>query len=977
MENVVIRYYSINIFKLYNYKILLDMRAHLFNNFVALAFSYCNQSSCYTDTIGDHYSAFLLFSYPNRTDPIYYINENLFKNNDIKINNITLFLKQEAKIENNIFGYVYNGFNIKENNCDRLNLLSLQTNQNLEMNERIEEENILLQFKENTYTEMNCFIEYTYIYTDPPFEEYKKYLDINDSTYGNFNKTSYNSQKEYYEGKIIQYNIIIEENLVTDCGYNCELCLERDKNYCITCKEFLKYDLDENQNEINKICEGGIIIDTDKKIESNIEETERNIETEKITDKVTESNTKTCTNEEILKGQCSDGSMSNDQVGEIFNTFKETVLTKDYHGENTVVETQNVILQISTFDYQKNSLNPNVSSVDLGDCENILKVKYNISEKDSLIVLKTDIKSPDLSSTYVQYEIYNPNNLEPLNMNYCKEIKIAISVPVNLDSDKISLYESLSESGYNLFDSEDDFYNDICSTFTSENGTDMTLEDRKKEMYILNANISMCQEGCKFESYNKTTRKANCDCDAQSELTQTDMTKINFDKDNIKNTFVNTLTNSNFLVLKCYKLVLNFKNLMKNKGRIIMSVILVSFIILLIIYFIKDRKAVNGFIQTILKSKMSYSKDKKIKGKNNKNLQKNKTKKPTINNSKSKNIKNINKSKNGPPIKKDNIRNRNKNFSNTTENNLMNKNGKTNNNEGLNINIIPIKTINYGKVKNKVNLKQNQNKRSLSQKKNVKIYKSKLLKTDRDAINSEKKLNKDNYFLKIINDEELNTLEYEIALIYDKRTYLQYYWSLLKKKHLILFTFLPANDYNLFTIKISLFLLAFSLYFTINGFFFSDDTMHKIHEENGAFNIIWRIPQIIYSSLVSSIINMILKMLSLSEKNILLLKQENDMKIAMKKSKEIEKCITIKFIIFFILSDLLLIFFWYFISCFCAVYTNTQIILIKDTLVSFALSMLYPFGLNLLPGLFRIPALRAKNKDKKCIYKISLLVALI
>ena len=62
-------------------------------------------------------------------------------------------------------------------------------------------------------------------------------------------------------------------------------------------------------------------------------------------------------------------------------------------------------------------------------------------------------------------------------MNYCKEVKITVSVPVNLDSDQISLYESLSESGYNLFDSEDDFYNDICSTFTSANGTDMTLED--------------------------------------------------------------------------------------------------------------------------------------------------------------------------------------------------------------------------------------------------------------------------------------------------------------------------------------------------------------------------------------------------------------------------------------------------------------------------------------------------------------------
>ena len=72
-----------------------------------------------------------------------------------------------------------------------------------------------------------------------------------------------------------------------------------------------------------------------------------------------------------------------------------------------------------------------------------------------------------------------------------------------------------------------------------------------------------------------------------------------------------------------------------------------------------------------------------------------------------------------------------------------------------------------------------------------------------------------------------------------------------------------------------------------------------------------------------------------------------------------------------------MLFFWYFISCFCAVYENTQKILIKDTLVSFALSMVYPFGLNLLPGFFRIPALRDEKADKKCLYKISTYVALI
>ena len=228
-----------------------------------------------------------------------------------------------------------------------------------------------------------------------------------------------------------------------------------------------------------------------------------------------------------------------------------------------------------------------------------------------------------------------------------------------------------------------------------------------------------------------------------------------------------------------------------------------------------------------------------------------------------------------------------------------------------------------------------------------------------------------------LNDQELNNLEYQYAIKYDKRTYFQYYWSLLKKKQLILFTFFPNNDYNLVYIKIALFIISFSLYFTINGFFFSDDTMHKVYEDNGSYNFLFQIPQILYSSVVSAIINILLKQLSLSEKNILKLKEENVMSNVVKKSKKISSCLRIKFILFFILSFILMSFFWYFISCFCAVYTNTQMILIKDTLISFITSMIYPFGLNLLPGMFRIPSLRTKNKDKKCIYKISLIIALI
>ena len=247
----------------------------------------------------------------------------------------------------------------------------------------------------------------------------------------------------------------------------------------------------------------------------------------------------------------------------------------------------------------------------------------------------------------------------------------------------------------------------------------------------------------------------------------------------------------------------------------------------------------------------------------------------------------------------------------------------------------------------------------------------KTVSTNLSKINDLKMSNKN------LNDEELNNLEYELAIIIDKRTFFQYYFSLLKKKQLILFAFLPSNDYNLVVIKIALLLLSFSLYFTVNGFFFSDATMNKINEDKGAFNILFQIPQILYSSVISAVINVILKQLSLSEKQILTIKQEKNFSVAQKKSNQIRKYIKIKLALFFILSLLLIFFFWYFTSSFCAVYKNTQMILIKDTLISFGLSMLYPFGLNLIPGMFRIPALRATKKDKKTLYKISLIVALI
>ena len=230
-----------------------------------------------------------------------------------------------------------------------------------------------------------------------------------------------------------------------------------------------------------------------------------------------------------------------------------------------------------------------------------------------------------------------------------------------------------------------------------------------------------------------------------------------------------------------------------------------------------------------------------------------------------------------------------------------------------------------------------------------------------------------------INDYEINKLTYKKALKIDHRTFKEYYISLLKRKQILIFTFYTKDDYNSKIIKVSLLLFSFALYYTINALFFSDSTMHKIYEDEGTFDFIYQIPQILYSTALSSINNALISYLSLSEKNILIIKntKEKNKENLSKLVYEIKKCLIIKFILFFLFNFLSLIFFWYYLGCFCAVYKNTQIHLIKDTLVSFSLSLLYPFGLCLLPGIFRIKALNSKNQDKECMYNFSKLLQLI
>ena len=229
----------------------------------------------------------------------------------------------------------------------------------------------------------------------------------------------------------------------------------------------------------------------------------------------------------------------------------------------------------------------------------------------------------------------------------------------------------------------------------------------------------------------------------------------------------------------------------------------------------------------------------------------------------------------------------------------------------------------------------------------------------------------------IYNDSELNELNYKLALKYDKRNYWKYYFSLLKIKHALIFTFFSNNDYNSKIIKIDLFFFNFALFFITNAIFFNDDTMHKIYKSKGEFDIIGQLPQIIYSFLISLIFSLILEALALTEGIILEFKKIRTIKKLNEKFIiSLGNKIKIKLLLYFILSTIFLLFFWYYLSMFCAIYINTQIHLIKDTLLSFATSLIEPLFIYLIPGLFRIPSLTKKG-NRYILYKFSQILQII
>ena len=724
---------------------------------------------------------------------------------------------------------------------------------------------------------------------------------------------------------------------------------------------------------------------------------------------------------------------------EILTKIKNQVLeTYPPNGINIVLPSiTDYAIQLTSSDNELRTLNGqllneyDMSIINLKECESLLKSTYGINSNEPLIILKLEKLTKVAKEKDVQYEIYNPNTFEKLDLSICANTDIDIIMPIELEKEIEDLYRALKDRGYDLFDINDIFYTDICTPFEAKNGADILLNDRIIYFYEKIINYTECPNDCSYSSFSIETKGLSCKCKASN---------INIDSDNI-NIFrrhsyylpdIEKIKYSGYKTMKCYKLVFNFKNFTKNAGSIISLIFFIVYVLFMIYYIMKDistlKISISKYLFDEIEIKDDYSPMGTInplltfhgKVKRNKNNNINNQ----IQNSESKSFKNsfLNKSKKPKKIKKKEIsvppkRQR-------VQKTRINSAEKRKENENVKLIDLMKQRKKIGKMNKFHNIKNH--KKIQIQTKNKKDFEVESLKSDkvrkrktiidyenereqrirrvRELIefanrikdnpsifeenknnsNSEKKSiesineiqkkeekGKDKKEDKI-SDYELNRLKFEEAIVLDNRSFCKIYWSLIKRNELFLITFVSWNDYNLFYIKIEKFIIIILTIMTLNCFLFPDKSIHNYFINGVKYNFGQQILPIFLSFIISYILEILLCFLTMTDRYIYEVKSLSKIEVNRNKVISVLRGMKMKLMAFYIGGTFFALFYWYVISAFCSVYINTQTIYIIDCVISFVIFLVVPFIIYFIIAVIRIISLKSViHKKLKWLYKIS------
>ena len=150
--------------------------------------------------------------------------------------------------------------------------------------------------------------------------------------------------------------------------------------------------------------------------------------------------------------------------------------------------------------------------------------------------------------------------------------------------------------------------------------------------------------------------------------------------------------------------------------------------------------------------------------------------------------------------------------------------------------------------------------------------------------------------------------------------------------------------------------------------------MHKTTKTKD-YNFGEQLPKIIFSLICTHVIEVFLCYLSMTDTVMYEIKEFAKRKFTEQLISEKVNTMKKKLIVYFIFTLALFIFYWYFISAFCAVFQNTQKAYLIDFLIGTLLGYIDPFIIYLLKVVLRYLSLtKLSNRKGVIVYKISDLI---
>ena len=915
--NVLINYYKINLKDKYHLRIYKDITIFKFYKLLGIGMTHYNFSNILN---GD-----------NTTYASYFIVGESFINNLTIPDNINIFdedknfsikLNKLIDIKNNIFGYIVKEIKLltplNETNLG-FYLYSNYLNKTIDSNELLFIDDSLnfksisnIGAKKDNYT-----FEFEGLITESEYNDFIKYPDSYEY-YSNDNyslEDIYQPQIFFQKKSYVFFSVNKCYKTCKECTYlgdkinhHCDICLDEYPFYYVMPNSTFNH----GNNCINRCPENYtsnkynicIPIEEIKDIETTYINNYKEIQT---------TNNSNYYNQNYSYN-------NNDKIFELIG-FNNYIKIKSYIKE---MSDNKIII--------KNFTNSTIFAYEIGEnrekfCidNNLIYINLVYTKKNLIEILNLEndtniyilmVESP---SHYVNpvtndfnfilvFENGTELNLSNININ----ISVNISAPItNLELAHYDYAVEFEKQGYDIYDMNDSLYNNFCLTAYYK-GNDITIDDRKKEVYP--NNITIVNSFCIYKKVDLINQRFTCEYninnDLKSENQEENFNTKYFDlqeKDDFLSYF---LDNINYKIITCYEVFIHLENYHLNFGFYFSTT--VSFLVLfLIVFFILH--GLPKFKYLMFSEIPTYKKLNKIikQQKVNKNIY-------------NKRFKTFEKN----PIKKS----------------ISNKSEVSSEKYSINT-LLQSKSLIKSSL-NDINIKKSMDNIIIN---NNKIYRKKIKnnsvmpkwKTNKNLIikNKIKKyFGEDNIkaeiSTKIGNYDDLPLTK---AIRCDKRNI----FLMLKSKivdKLELFEILVSKKIK--ELPLSKYFLFLLIDLTLNALLYSDKVVsHKSHN-NGKLNCFVTITLTLTSNLISLLIEHYLSLLTKSEKIIDKIKEIKQEYVFLKVYKNFVKIVTIQAITFLFISIISIMFSYYYLVIFCKIYSKSQTSLFTNYIISFAEDLL-------------------------------------